>query len=603
MTLPRRPRRGFNLVEIMITLTLVALLTTVLINFVNDFDDKAKMARARNDITRIAQQAVIAESRTQMQLTTESMTTSGLATMILDYIVELPDFDPWGNRFVISADGTVRSSSTEGIAYVIDPSFGRVISAGPDGVINTQLGTGKSEDDLDLVVEFRQQPWVAYSGTPSAGVGEIHVAKVDGSERRQVLPRTDFEGGTTGIINVTFSPDGSKFCGVAQGGGAGILCGLTSADNPAIRRHNTSDVNESTFPMFMPDGQGVLYISNQFGGELMHLNLTLDGADEFTLAVPTVLLENTVGVDDSSEALTSGNVSRFMHVSRQRSYYTRVDSTLHQSITIAVGPDGKIAVGWYPDVTDGTPPGGIYLLLPGVGNKRLIKADDDQTTANVGEWFPLFWVDSNNLIYWGVQAGEIHLRRIGADGRFDIPLMNPTSPVSQLGSSPIVNASISPDGDLLCFIHNAGANGKILRADGGGYLKGGTQTGSNFSAGAVILSQPPIFARHEESLYFSAEVAGIGIQEVKFLMGNLGLPPQDQALDTNGVFDIQGSRIALGPNGLLIAAIQSPDINPPGGVKVFPILGPEGTSVEVSEAGWTVNSGVANQPNVVWIDE
>ena len=266
-------RRGFNLVEILITLTLVALLTTSLINFVNDFDDKTKVARARSDLARIAQQAVMAESRSGTKMTTDSIGMTGMVTMLADYLVELPAFDPWGNRYWVSADGSVITSRSQGVAYLIDPAFGRIISAGPDGIVNTDIGSGVSDTDNDIVVEFRRQPWVTYSYQASGGVGEVWVARIDGSINEKVLPHPTFESGATGVKNVTYSPDGTRFCGVGDGGGSAnkIVCGNTSPQNPdafalgdptQIPAPGANNVDDSTFPLFMPDGNQVLWINS-----------------------------------------------------------------------------------------------------------------------------------------------------------------------------------------------------------------------------------------------------------------------------------------------------------------------------------------------------
>lgn len=593
-------RRGFNLVEILITLTLVALLTTSLINFVNDFDDKTKVARARSDLARIAQQAVMAESMSGTKMTTDSIGMTGMVTMLADYLVELPPFDPWGNRYWVSSDGTVVTSRSQGVAYLIDPAFGRIISAGPDGVVNTDIGSGISDTDNDIVVEFRRQPWVVYSFTESGGIGEVYVARVDGTSSGKVMPHPDFHASGTGVLNVTFSPDGSRFCGVGNNGpGANqMVCGNTSPQNPDAFQFpnpvptpenptpgaNSADVN--TFPLFLPDGNQVLWLNNG-DASLRVGNL---------LTRTTQVLINTAMNLDTAVALNDPS-GRLLMVTKERSSYWRIQGAASVSIGIAASSDGKIAVGWYPP----TGKKGIFLVLPGGTARRLLK---EPSVTPAIEWLPVGWEDTNDLIYWGKKSGSKNVfRRIAQDGRFDIPLFNPDLQLVT-NNDPSV-PTISADGELISFIHSTGppSKCKTLRTDGGGFLKGTDPDTSNFNMLLPVRFSPLMFQEDNIGLYYPAEHSGqCGIREGFFKLGN-PLAPEERLPQFNSTFPVTPARAALGPNKLLVAVISSPDHLPnTHGVYVFPLLGPNGSYIAVSDPSFAHNgAGVTNLPNVAWI--
>ena len=60
--MPCRKRSAFNLVELLITLSIVALLTTVIFNAVNDYRDKLRTVIVRNDLIILAQMCKYVES-------------------------------------------------------------------------------------------------------------------------------------------------------------------------------------------------------------------------------------------------------------------------------------------------------------------------------------------------------------------------------------------------------------------------------------------------------------------------------------------------------------------------------------------------------------
>lgn len=594
-----RLRSGFNLVEIMITLTLIALLTTTLINFVNDFDDKTKVTKARNDLTRLAQQAVLAESKAGTQLSSSSASGSELTTLLLDWIVALPDYDPWGNRFMVSPSGAVTRTTTQGMAYILDPSFGRMICAGPDGVVNTQLGREPSDNDNDIVVEFRQQPWVAYSYTPSVGgnEGEIWVARTDGTQKARVLPNSNpGGGGGKGAMNVTFSPDGARWCGVETSGGAPtgkLICGQNSPQNPVVQEvddplggETATNVAAHSYPFFTPDGNHVMWI-NANDKSLRICNLVVLSTSQ----IATVLVMPAGSMPDEEAPDYSDSEGRIVHVSKERSYYFRIrQSDPTKSIGIAVSADGKIAASWYGGGQDG-----IYLALPSGKNRRRLRA-----SISPGQmWLPLFWEDTQNLIYYAQTAGKIQIRRVGQDGRFDLPLFNHVA--ANLGPSTPYTPSISRDGTQMAFFY-APTIMRIVRTDGAGWLKN-VATNSETAITNPVLFQEQIWSTDMSRLFVAHEYGGgSGIQEVIFDMDQPAANVTGGNPGLNSTFHATPGRMALSPSGLLFASIQAPGLpdgapaTPPG-VRIFPLLGPAGASMTIS----TTAPNPGNTVNIAWI--
>lgn len=558
----RRSKKGFNLVEVLITLTMVALLTTTLLNFVNDYTDKTRLAKARNDLMRLAQQAQLAEARSGVQIVpttsaTGSVNSSVIMTLLADLIVEMPDYDPWGNRFVVEPDGTVNSSATSGTPYVLDSGFGRFISAGPDGVVDTQLGSAESDVDNDLVVEFRQQPWVAYAADFGAG-GEIWIAKADGS-RAEVV--------TSGVANVAFTPDGSRYAAVR---GDKLVFGNTSAENTAettIPRITVPDegsysVTGETWPLFFPDGNHVFWIDA--GGGLrvydMFANLTQQ-------VIPT----GTFPIPDSEG--WSGTLGRMRHVSRARTYYWLKRNNADQSIAIAVSPDGKIAYGNY---NTGNP--GIHMVLPDGSGRRRLKAP--QTNR---DFLPLAWLNSGSLLYYAIDAGSSDLvwGRIGQDGRFDITLFPPGQPVTS-PSDPFM-PSISPNGDLLAVVHNNTGDGFVVHTDGSGFLKG--------DAVNAVFPLGGNFNRFQEALwgidgqrFYLAKDDNPGIREVDLRLDQPTFPPAVGSPALNNDLPMFPGAADLSDDGLLMAVMSNPAAgSTTNGVFVYPLLGPHGARLQIDD--------------------
>ncbi len=602
-----RQSAGFNLVEVLVTLTMVALLTTTLINFVNDYTDKAKLARARSDLMRLGQMASLAEQRSgkAIEIVTfpdGSVDMSRTLTPVTDYIVEIPSHDPWGNRFVVREvagggyevhrsvdDPSLGGADSEGVAYLLDGGFGRFLCAGPDGVVNTVLGAGKSDEDNDIVVEFRQQPWLAYAGDFGTG-GEVWLVRADGTRREPVT--------TSGadVVNVQFSPDGSRFVGVSMPTQKLVWGNVSGWPSSAVRTipklalEADYTVANTTYPLFFPDGNHILWITPS--GALRVFDMFNDAVQE---VVPS-------GGFPQDQATWSDALGRIRHSSVERAYYWRADTAADDSIAIAVAPDGKIA---YPNYN--TPSGaadGIYLVLPdGTGRRRI--RPGAESLPGLRPWIPLFWIDTNTLVYYAKDdTGRISLRRVNQDGRFDIPLYPMPS---SLGPRDPLVPSISPAGDVIMFFHADGGLGKVVRTDGSGFYKARSDAdlsalSSGFTLATFLKYQEGIFAEDGKKFYVPTSDTTISIYEIQLFPEN---PAQDVSAGSagpNANFTVQPGAFDLSPDGSRFAVISDPSAGGGDkGVYVFPLYGPSGSKLRVDDPTRPPPTG--SHCAVTWIDD
>lgn len=606
----RRPRAAFNLVEVMITLTMVALLTTTLISFVNDYDDKSRLAKAKNDLARLASAAVLAESKSGQRLspTTDefgSVRTSEIPTLLQDYIVALPAEDPWGNRYVVSVDGTVNRSSTEGTPYILDAGFGRFICAGPDGVVNTVLGQGISDQDNDIVVEYRQQPFLAFAGVFAGDGAGVWITRVDGTRKEKVQ-------GSDGMVNVVFSPDGARWAGVNPGNGR-LWVGNTSAVNsaltsaPPLPLEGSYTVSEKTYPFFFPDGNHVGWVNGD--GSLRVFDLFAADND---YANATRLLAPALTFTEDDAQMTD-DLGRIVHVSANRTYYFRHRGAAETSIAIAVAPDGKVAYGKYTSPRNKAD--GIYLVLPdGSGTRRIRKgglANTDITGAQELDWMPLFWANSNDLVYSAKDSNNrLHVERMAQDGRLKIELF--PAVLSDISPRDPLVASINPSGDLIAFTHTDSGDTKVIKVDGSGFFKPlsgndfqqtitNSKTNSGFPLADLVLYQEALWDQEGRGLFYAVDDSTNGIVQVDFRLDQPNFPPQAGSIDDNPDVPVVPGSMALSPDGTLIAAVSYPGgAGAENGVYVIPVFGPSGARSVIHDSDV---SGAATSVRVVWLSD
>ncbi|MBI3892560.1 MAG: prepilin-type N-terminal cleavage/methylation domain-containing protein [Candidatus Wallbacteria bacterium] len=488
--------RGYNLVEVLVTLTIASIITITLVNFVNDIDMRHKVTIARADVNRIAEAAHLAEAEMSnlttlpgQSLSILNLTTSSrLAWSLSSKLLELPAEDPWGNRFVWggSDNGYVRvTDSTPAIwlatapsPYIIDEGLGRVVSAGPDGVVDTRIGQDPADSESDIVVEYRHKPWLFYN----VG-GRMFVNSADGGASPESRAGIEMGAGT----NAQVSPDGLRFAAVSPSNilSLGTLTWALETEGAApvprtdpikvaprartmsfTQNQWTTDttpiaINGGTFPVWLPDSSGIVF---QSGGDLYRFDAarglrTGDERGEVIKLTDQTKLGFVTGATGSS---------RVIYSTRRNASYIDKDA----GIFIAISGDGKVA---FRDAA-----GGISLAL-GDGTAR-------HTMKAGGDLAPLAWLDNNNVAYWD-RAGK-RLWRIAQDGTIDVPLHENTKPTID----GVLNAVLSPDGKYLALLQDD-SKGNVAKTDGTGFVASMNNSAKLNFDGVGLKAAPPIVWR------------------------------------------------------------------------------------------------------------
>ena len=443
----RSPRPGFNLVEILITLTLLAIVTSVVINFVRDYQSRVKIVRTRNDLTRLAQMSMLAESRSGELITTLSTFGTEPSTLLDPYILALPAEDPWGNRYVLDPlTGEVERREDEGFAYVVDQAYGRIISPGPDGVCNTRVGAGPSALGHDIVVDYRKQQWLLY-----AFQDEVWICRTDGSNKVRFLAAPSGAAPWTGsekLANVTISPNGTRITGLIQMPTSEWRLFAANVDqiNPDAKVvMDRSFMNADSFPVWFPNSRHVLMIH---GGKLYLVDTMRPG---WSLSSGSALYSEQVFPDPCD--LSNSIIRSLVLTERVTSYMVNGMAYVTMSV------DGKIAFA----KLQGTRQGIYVCLADGTGLKRIVAE-----SAGIS-YYPLLWITPQELCYL---SSTNQFKRVNQDGNFNFGL-HPDA--DTIGGHPSGIAP-SPNGDLLSFkLDSSGIF--VLSMDGSGFYKassGGT---------------------------------------------------------------------------------------------------------------------------------
>lgn len=469
---------GYNLVEVLVTLTIVSIITITLVSFVNDLDMRHKVAVARADINRIAEAAHLAEAEMSRVTTLPGQslellnltTTSKLAWLLGSKLLELPSEDPWGNRFirveqansvVAYVRATEATDVSTGTPYIVDEGLGRVVCAGPDGIVDTHIGQDPADSEADLIVEYRHKPWLFYN----VG-GKLFINSADGSANPTSVQGIEVRSpDATRYTNAQVAPDGLRYAAVKNGNtlviGTLTWATETGGVNPtsradevilAPRNHSLSfeltgwtsgvvpSVDEGTFPLWLPDSSGVVFLA---GGDLYRYSQSRGKQSGPDRGEVLLLARGTQLSDDAS----AGSSSRILNSTRRFATYLNPD----KSLFLAVAADGKVAY------RTGT--GGIRVVLGDGTARRELKP--------LGDLAPIAWPNSNYLIYWN-RANKT-LYRIAQDGSADGPLV--VDPTQKIEVTAMYNASLSPEGTYLAFLVSP-SKGYILRSDGNGPVIG-----------------------------------------------------------------------------------------------------------------------------------
>lgn len=560
----RGRRLGLNMVEVLVALVIVGIITTTMFAFVNDYHQRYRLIAARADLNRIAEAIQLAEQRTGQRVLSLSSPRGGISTLLAPHLMDLRDADPWGNRFIRDSVKKTFVASATGDPYVIDVGLGRILSAGPDGILNTKVGQDPPDTENDILIDYKRRPWVAYSIQ-----GRIYLATADGAAKKSV--KADV------YANVAISPDGNYFAGVKSGNS--LVVGTVDEANAALkvvvpRSGFTGTVNQDTFPVFYPNSGSILFLSNL---DLYRYDVALD------LIVP-LTLNKTFGGSDSS-----GNVRSILGNGRATVYSFTDSSQTAYALTISL--DGKVAFS-----KPGTGSGGLFLVSAAGGDMKMIKKSD---VSN--KYLPVTWIGTDTLIYVTNPAvdSQRFFYRMNQDGGQDIVLHRKA-----------ITAGISlptPSGDsAFILFFTSDSTGAVLRTDGSGFLSNNKQTNyrsNELDDGYTMFSWSqglntsigPAWTKDSKLVHFLAKDGAI-LQ--------LSLDPthatrrffQPQSLENNatGGDGLRPAVFELNNDETLFAVVSSA----PAGLFIVPVLGPDGARTHAH----ALALAAGEVPIVRWLD-
>ncbi|RLF01339.1 MAG: hypothetical protein DRJ64_10745 [Thermoprotei archaeon] len=451
--MPCQKKAAFNLVELLITLSIVALLTTVIFNAVNDYRDKLRTVIVRSDLITLAQQCKYVESIERTLIASVSTGTTELTSELNNYIIKIPAEDPWGKQYYIDpVNSEVYTTNSGGMAYIVDKGLGRIISPGPDGVCDTKIGFGMSDTDRDIVVEYRQSQWLIFNLQK-----KIYMAKGDGS----FDPIFMFAGDKLRV-----SPNRQKFVCIDN---ANVLTWGIVDQNPHVKQNmhleggldfTFDNANEQYFPFWAPDSVHIIYtVKNPSKAEanIYALNTANNQTTRITNDYPIAW--------DSGYFLgaISGRPFSIFNDGRCSSYQYISSTVGTHDVAITVSLDGKVA--FYNKNKASLD----LVLLNGTGYRTVVLDTTESDVDDREKFRPLFWLDTETIIFLDGKHEQIY--RIRQDGTYKIPLY----PQSQKADSDLTNDkpfaafALSPDRRFISFCVSPGRTFyRIVRTDGAG---------------------------------------------------------------------------------------------------------------------------------------
>lgn len=449
--MPCRKRAAFNLVELLITLSIVALLTTVIFNAVNDYRDKLRTVMVKSDLITLAQMCKYVESIERTLVSSVSTGATELTSELNNYIIKIPAEDPWGNQYYIDSSSEVHTTNSGGMAYLVDKGLGRIISPGPDGFCDTKIGFGKSDTDRDIVVEYRQSQWLVFNIQ-----GKIYLAKGDGSFE----PIWIFDGD-----KLRASPDRQKFVCIDS---ANILSWGVIDQNPNVKQqmHLSSGGNftfdnggDQYFPFWAPDSVHILYTQKETSGcDLFALNTATGETTRLTsgglIAYHADFFRGSINLRGS--IFNDGRCSSYQYIS---------GNVADHDVSITVSLDGKVA--FY----NHTKASLDMVLLNGTGYRTVVVDTSTSTIDSRNKFRPLFWLDTETIIF--LDGKHEYIYRVRQDGTYKIPLYSKfqNKTVDLTDGKPFAAFALSPDRRFVSFTTNAGQTAyRIVRTDGAGCI-------------------------------------------------------------------------------------------------------------------------------------
>ena len=554
------------MVEVLIALVLVGIISITMVSFVNDHHQRYRLAVAKADLTRIAESIQLAEERTGKRVTTLSEPSGGITSMLAPYLLEIPATDPWGNRFALDASKKRYIPGVVGDPYAVDVGLGRLISAGPDGEINTPIGQDPPDTENDLVVDFRRKPWITY-----AAGKQLAIATADGATR-QAIPAVVAPAVAPNYANIAISPDASWYAAIKDNNAlvVGPVDETSTAVKAVIPRPTGKqpelaalDVNGDTFPIFYPNGSSLLFISKK---DLYRYDIGLDRVVPLT----------TDGFFGAADAASG---SRTMWSNLRGSTYT-FNAGSGGTYTITISTDGKIAFS-HPGETGS----GLYLVSASGNDAKMVKA----SVVSNG-LLPVAWISTDTLIYMtNPSVGtDKYFYKIRMDGR-DVGIALHSKPIPTGISLPVA----SPDGNLISFF-STDSQGALLRTDGSGFVK---QTSDGlfdpFSYAAGFNSNVvPVWSRDSSTVYFVGRDGTL----VRLPVPTKDSPSQTVSTIANatGSAGLQPQAVELNTDETLCGLVSSN----PAGLYIVPLLGPPGARTEIR----TPPLAPGEVPCVRWMD-
>lgn len=557
-------RRGFNMVEVLIALVLVGIISISMVSFVNDHHQRYRLAVAKADLTRIAESIQLAEERSRQRVTQLSEPAGGVTSMLAPYLLEIPAADPWGNRFSIDPVGKRRFlPGVVGDPYAVDVGLGRLISAGPDGEINTPIGQDPPDQENDIVVDFRRKPWITYSAGKQIGL-----ATADGATR-QAIPPVVAPAVAPNYVNIAISPDASWYAAIRNASElvVGPIDETSTAVKSVIPRPGGKqpelaalDVNADTFPLFYPNGNSLLFISNK---DLYRYDIRLD-------RVVPLTTNGFFGAEDSASG------QRTMWANARGSVYS-FNAGAGGQYTLCISTDGKLAFSHPSDTATG-----IYLVSASGNDVKLVK----QSIINNG-LLPVSWISTDTLVYMTNPSVGVDkfFFKIRMDGRDTGIALHPKAIPTGI-SLPVP----SPDGSLISFF-STDSQGALLRTDGSGFVK---QTADKlfdpFSYAAGINSLVvPAWSRDSQTVFF------VG-RDGTLVRLKVSSPTTVSTIAENetGSSGLQPQALELNTDETLCGVVSSN----PAGLFIVPLLGPPGARTEIR----TPPLVPGEMPAVRWMD-
>lgn len=294
--------------------------------------------------------------------------------------------------------------------------------------------------------------------------GDAILSTVPGSlllhDRPGMTPRRIAGSGLV-LHSASFSPDGSRVVYVE--GGADVAAGTWSIGNvesSGIRIvptaggdvvRVTTDLHRNASPVWLPDGRGLLFVSNRDGaGDIYMLRLASDGRPAGDpVRVTTGLEPQTISIS------ADGRTVAFSRFFVRRNVWA-VDIPERGSISVAAAR--PVTIGNQRAENHGVTPDGRILLFDSnlEGNQDIfIMAIGDgeprRLTRHPGDDFhPDLSPDGRTVAFYSTRFGTRDLFLTDVAG----------GPVTRLTSDPTEEAhpTFSPDGNALCFEVRGGAD-------------------------------------------------------------------------------------------------------------------------------------------------